>query len=332
LILWGFYMAKVSCRPNGGLFLLSLIVLTITVVAQTQLGNGPTIQGFVRSKQVPLPGAIVTVVDATGAKTTTAVTEVNGQYTLRVAAPGSYHVSVELTPFTSVESDVTVADAQTPVRKDFDLALPAAGQNAAAVGSAAPSTPGNRGFQIFQNAGVRGAVPAPPQPENRQPDQNPFADLQNPGVALLPGMTPDAATESVAIAGNTAAPSFSGAFDPRRLDLSNIPGDFGGPGGFGDQGLGGQAQAQRGGFGGAGGPDAGPAGPGGRGGFAGDGGRGGFGGPGAQTLPRYWQPPLAEADCPEAPADFSAAVDQADRAATQFNWAANAAGTPTRSM
>src|SRR5262249_25620563 len=89
-----------------------------------------------------------------------------------------------------------------------------------------------------------------------------------------PGMTPDAATESVAIAGNTAAPSFGGAFDPRRNDFSNIPGDFGGPGGFGDQGVGGQIQGPRG--GGFGGPEGGPGGPGGPGGFGGlIGGRGG---------------------------------------------------------
>ena len=67
---------KLLARP-AALFVLSLIVMTLTVLSQTQLG-GATIQGIVRSKQVPLPGAIVTAVDAANSKTITAVTEVLG--------------------------------------------------------------------------------------------------------------------------------------------------------------------------------------------------------------------------------------------------------------
>src|SRR5207249_10255836 len=113
---------------------------------------------------------------------------------------------------------------------------------------------GGRGNRGGPNGAAAGG---PADAGNEQPpEQSLFAELQaNPSITLLPGMTPDAATESVAVSGNTAAPAFGGAFDPRQLDLANIPGGFGGPGGLGDQGFGGQAPGgQRGGDAGFGGP------------------------------------------------------------------------------
>src|SRR5204863_1495258 len=100
---------KVLARP-AALFVLSLIVMTLTVLSQTQLGGSAMIQGIVRSKQVPLPGAIVTAVEATSSKTTAAVTEVNGQYQLKVAGPGKYHITVDMTLFMAQAGDVEITD------------------------------------------------------------------------------------------------------------------------------------------------------------------------------------------------------------------------------
>src|SRR4051812_31252663 len=100
--------------------------MTLTVVAQTLSGGGATIQGIVRSKQVPLPGAIVTAVDENdkkGANPVSAITEVNGQYILKVPAAGKYHVTVDMTLFTAGAGDVELTDAAKPVQKDFDLSL-----------------------------------------------------------------------------------------------------------------------------------------------------------------------------------------------------------------
>ena len=230
---------------------ISLIALAITVVAQAPLGGGAVIQGIVRFKQAPLPGAIVTAVNTATSKTTRVITEVNGQYILKVGDPGKYHVTVDMSWFTSDSADVEVTDASKPVQKDFGLTLLSQSQRAD-VRQAAAET---------RNTGGRGNAPA--EIPTEQPEENPFADLQtNPSIALLPGMTPDAATESVAVAGNTAAPQFGGAFDPRQLDLANIPGNF-------DQ----QAQGTP----AAGGNDFGAA-FGGGGGGGGGGGRGGRGG------------------------------------------------------
>ena len=100
-------MAKLFSRPNSALFILSLSVMTVTVMAQAQLGGG-VIQGIVRSKQVPLPGAIVTVSDTATSKTVTAITEVNGQFQLKVAGPGKYHINVDMTLFTAQSADVEI--------------------------------------------------------------------------------------------------------------------------------------------------------------------------------------------------------------------------------
>jgi hypothetical protein len=55
-------------RLKRGAFLIGLIALTFTVVAQTQLGGGAVIQGIVRFKRGPVPGAVVTAVNMASGK------------------------------------------------------------------------------------------------------------------------------------------------------------------------------------------------------------------------------------------------------------------------
>lgn len=257
-------------------------------MAQTQLGGGAVIQGIVRFKQGPVPGAVVTATNAMTSKAVRATTEVNGQFILKVGDTGTYHVTVEISGFSVENADVDVTDASKPLQKDFGLSLLTQTQRAA-VQQVARET-ATAGPRPAPNGGGRGNAPAGVETPAEQPDENPFADLQNnPSIAALPGMTADAATESVAIAGNTAAPQFGGAFDPRQLNLANIPGfdevnaqpafGAGGPGGAGPGGGGGG----RGGGGGGGGDFAAAFGNGGGGGGRG-GGRGGRGGGGGFNL------------------------------------------------
>lgn len=201
-----------------------VIVLTITTMARTQLGGGAVIQGIVRFKQGPVPGAVVTAVNASGSKRSRAITEVNGQFILKVGDVGSYHVTVDITGFSSETGDIEVADASKPVQKDFQLSLLSQAQRANAQQAAPAATTAQAGRE-GRIGGGRGNVQQ--ETPGDQAEENPFAELQtNPSIALLPGMTPDAATESVAIAGNTAAPQFGGAFDPRQFDFGNVPGNF----------------------------------------------------------------------------------------------------------
>jgi trimeric autotransporter adhesin len=215
-------LTRIVAKRSTTLFILVLIVLAITVMAQTQSGSGAVIQGIVRFKQAPLPGAIVTAVDMATSKTTRTITEVNGQYILKVGATGQYHVTVDMTWFLSDGADVEVTDASKPAQRDFNLSLLSQAQRAGR-SQPAPEAAPQPAREV--NGGSRGSAPA--EAQNGQPEQDPFAELQtNTTLALLPGMTSDAATESLAIAGNVAAPQFGGAFDPRRLDLANIPGNF----------------------------------------------------------------------------------------------------------
>ncbi|HEY2385006.1 MAG TPA: TonB-dependent receptor [Terriglobia bacterium] len=266
---------------NRTLFILlfGVIVATLTITAQTQLGGGAVIEGIVRFKQGPVPGAIVTAVSLGTSKTARVITEVNGQYILKIGDTGTYHLTVDMSGFSAESADVEVMDASKPVQKDFGLSLLTQAQRAGAQ-QANETRP--RPARQAANGGGRGNAPDEAEAETpaEQPDQNPFADLQANPSAALPGMTADAATESVAIAGTTATPQFGGAFDPRQLNLGDIPGNFdqtpGGPGGGGNNagaagggGRGGGANDFAAAFGGA---------AGGGGGGRGGGGRGGRGG------------------------------------------------------
>jgi trimeric autotransporter adhesin len=256
---------KTRAGTSTVLFVVGIAVMTITALSQTLLEGTTAIQGFVRSKQVPIPGAVVTASDAAGSKTTTAITEVNGQYILKLPGTGAYHITVEMTPFTSASADIEIADASAPARKDFDLTLLSQSQLATRqTSAAAPARGGN----------------AEAESASAEPDQNLFAELQNnPAITLLPGMTADAATESVVQRGNVAASSFGGAFDPRQINPGNPPGDFGTPSSNDAQGGGRGARGQRGDFAGV------PGGGGGAGGRGfGGGGRGGRGNGGGFNL------------------------------------------------
>ena len=126
------------------------------------------------------------------------------------------------------------------------------------------------------------------------------------GVAALPGMSADAPTESVAVAGNTASPAFGGMFDENRLAQMGFGGgpDFRGRGfGGGPDGAGGA-----GGFGGAGGAGA-----------PGGGGRGGDGGGGRGAQAEADLAVLADAVVLAGPAVAVAPEVLADAAAVLFS-------------
>ena len=236
-----------------------LLVVAVTAVAQVPLTASLQLQGTVTSNRTPLPGATVTAAHTAGSETVSTITDINGTYSLRLKTSGKYHVTVDMTAFSGQARDVDITDASKPVVGNFELSLLSRTQRA----------------EIAQR-GQRGgaATPAEPQaaPEDPLAASNPAATVV-PAELALPGMSNDAPTESVAIAGNTASPAFGGMFDPERLMQMGL----GDQGGFGPGGPGGGFDGQRGGPGGFGGErGGGRGGPGGPGGPGGRGGRGGF--------------------------------------------------------
>src|SRR5262245_53846154 len=173
------------------IFTVTVIVVTIAAMAQTPGTNSsPVIQGVVQSKQVPLPGAVVVArkvaegVD--GVAAVNAVTEVNGQYTLKVPGPGRYRVTVEMTLFTPSEREVEINDPSKPFVANFELGLLARTERPATVRRPA----GN----------VEQESPATPSTEDDR-EALLTAELQTAplDIALLPGMSANGATESVAV-------------------------------------------------------------------------------------------------------------------------------------
>jgi outer membrane receptor protein involved in Fe transport len=241
-----------------------LLVICVSTVAQVQTrGSGVSIQGIVKSGNAPLPGASVDAINSDNLEQVTRATDVNGRYSLRLPGPGTYLVTVEMTAFASADRQVVVADGSV-VQADFDLML----RSRSPTTSAQPS-PGQRG---------RGLLNRPPVETAQGESENPQNDFSIPSDLAIPGMTPDAPTESVAVSGSTAAPAFDGMFDPERLqDLQQegLRGQRGAPGPDGGSRGGRRGEGPpAGGFPGRGAGGAGPRG-GGRG-FAIGGGRGQF--------------------------------------------------------
>ncbi len=231
------------------ILLLSIVLSAITysTSAQSRAPEENTlVQGTVQSGNTPLPGASVQALSADTREVVTAITDLNGRYSIRLRGPGSYALSAEMTAFATVNRQIVITDASKPVQTNFDLTL----------------------LSRLQRVAQANRPNIPPAQEGPLPGTSVEAELLTPSLdasqavlppdLALPGMSPDTATESVAVSGNTASPAFGGIFDEDRL-------------------------AQLGGFGGFGGPGAlpvGPVAPDGTGGTpAGPGGRGGPGGP-----------------------------------------------------
>lgn len=290
-------------------------VLTAAQLPPQPPSGGPAgprcrIQGTVKSGNVALPGVAIVAQGADGAPAATS-TDVDGKYTIS-AAPGARHLSADLTAFTRVERDVTLASPPCDTTIDFDLALrprreAAATATNAPAASDSPSSPTPAG-QIVAGGRGRGAPGGAAgqrfQTLNVQADASAAAALdaapQNDDAGdvarlLPPGFTvQNAQAEAIAINGSSDATSLDRGQLNDRLQAIRA-GDFDpatGPfaGGLGDlAGQGGGAPGGAGDFGGRGGAGGGRGAPGGGARGGGRGGRGGLvlGGRGARAQSPY---------------------------------------------
>jgi trimeric autotransporter adhesin len=269
---------------NRAVFIIILIAANIAVLAQTQRSAaGGILQGIVQSGGTPLPGVTITATNSVTNEKIYTSTDLNGQYQLKLPAAGKYNVEAAMSAFAPVAKQADVADASNAVRLDFDLTLGSRTQQASAQPRLTIGARG-RGAQTLQVQ----QTSTPNTPQENQPEE---LTAQLPNEVQVPGFGQDAATESVAVLGNTAETTFGNNFNFDREQIQQfIDQQFGvaSPGGRGDfNGQGGQ-----GGPGGPGGPEgqagsagAGPGGFGGRGGGGGQrggGARGGGGGGGAR--------------------------------------------------
>lgn len=232
---------------------------------QAQQAPAPCkVSGRVTSGTTPLPGVALVVI-AGSTVTTATSTDADGSYQVALA-PGSYQLKAELTGFTSVERNLTLAgDPCTADVADLQLALQPRTPRTAA---AAPGAAARPRFETLNVQTQQGAAAA----EATQPEREALDAATR--LLLPPGFSTESATESLAVTGNMASIDRGmmgerleamgrGEIDPVTGEMTpgfgpGAQGGMGGPGGRGGPGAVGR--------GGQGGPS-GRGGPGGRGDF-----------------------------------------------------------------
>jgi trimeric autotransporter adhesin len=209
---------------NRAVFIIILIAANIAVLAQTQRpAAGGILQGIVQSSGTPLPGVAITVTNAATKEKIYTSTDLNGQYQIKLPASGKYNVEAALAAFAPAAKQAEVAGAANPVRLDFDLTLGSRTQQS----SAQPRLtigPRGRGAQRLQ-------VQETATPNAAQENQPEELSAQAPIEVQVPGFGQEAATESVAVLGNTAETTFGNNFNFDREQIQQfIDQQFGGPG------------------------------------------------------------------------------------------------------
>ncbi|HTM42047.1 MAG TPA: TonB-dependent receptor [Terriglobales bacterium] len=244
---------RVSRAAVAGLLILTAASMGSYAQNAPKLATGE-VSGVVRSGNMAVPGATVSAADTdTGARVTT-TSNSDGSYALTVP-PGDYSVEVQMTAFATASREVVINNSVLRVQADFDLVLQSrisqkpGGGRFAGMGRAGGGQ-GTGGLQAMLAA-------------NGEEGGNSQGERVVPQGMPVPGMGPNAATESVAVSGSTVNSQFAGLstaeleqrmreWREQRADSNGYhqgTGGLGGPGGPGQGGPGG-----RGGGGGAGGP------------------------------------------------------------------------------
>ncbi len=221
-----------------------------------------SIAGTITSTRTPLPGVVVSAIDADGRAVDISSSNVEGAYALRVPGPGRYTLKAEFVAFAPLLRELTVDQASCQQRADLAMTLAshAPQTSTAPAGSAPPSprqngAPGQAAGPVDgreRQGGVGRGVPASARGRAFQSldlvaDEAGLARADTEGtndpaamVLLPPGFSSDTSVESVTSIGSARAND--GFFGPNGL--SDVGGRF--ANGFGNDG----------GFGGAGGPGA----------------------------------------------------------------------------
>jgi len=240
-----------------GVLLLGLL-LCHQARGQSPPGASPagSVHGIVKSGNMPIPGASVTLSRDDSAAKISVWTDVDGSYSASVPSPGSWTVRVEMAAFAVMSRTILIDASRANAQADFELTLLSRSRQGDSETRRAGLSPASgRGFQRV--------LVAPSL--NQESSGDPMSDVVPTGMPV-PGISPDGATESVAVSGSTS--NTTSAFGPADFQQGGDPlsqgGAFGAAGGLGGPAGGG------------------PAGGGGRGpgGFGGGGFGGGFGGGG----------------------------------------------------
>ena len=186
-----------------------------------------TIHGIVKSGNMPIPGAAVTISAGSSSETISTWTDVDGRYSAAVPSYGSYTVRVQMVAFANSTEQVVIDASQQQVQANFELTLLSRARQATPQPRRAPGqAAAQRGFQ---NLSVLQSM------AGQDAGSSSVTDVVPAGMPV-PGIDPNSATESVTVSGNPSN-SFnrmSGDELQQRInDARQQGGGFGGPGGFG---------------------------------------------------------------------------------------------------
>ncbi len=215
-----------------------LFLFALQAAGQTAPASASrTIHGLVKSGNMPIPGATVSAVNAFTQVQLNTSTDVDGTYRLIIPADGRYTVQAQMSAFAAGKQEVVFDATHQNIQANFELVLLSRVRQAASGQQQANA--GRRGFQnlsVFQAA------------SGQDSSNGSMSDVVPSGMPV-PGISPDSATESVAISGNTSN-SFNAMsadeMQQRFTDARQQGGGFGG-------GFGGAGGGRGGGFGGGGG-------------------------------------------------------------------------------
>lgn len=179
-----------------------------------------------------VPGATVSATDTDSGACVTTSSNPDGSYALALGA-GDYSVEVQMPAFAAASREVVINSTVPRVRADFDLVLQSR-VNRWRGGGRFPEM----GAAGGQGGGMQATLAASGE-ENGGPQ-----DQVVPQGMPVPGMAPNAATESVAVSGNTVNSQFAGLstaemeqrfreWREQRADASGYRQGPGGPGGPG---------------------------------------------------------------------------------------------------
>jgi hypothetical protein len=205
----------------------ALIVAPGLAQAQTPAveAQGGTIYGLVKSGNIPIPGAAVSISQGSSAEAISTWTDVDGSYSVAVPSYGSYTVEVKMAAFAGSTKQMVIDAAHQNMPANFELTLLSRTQSALAGRPRAAGGTGARGFQSLSIAA---------EGMGQAPGGDSLRDVVPAGMPV-PGIAPDSATESVAVSGspvNAFSPLNTDDFQQRTNDPRQ-PGGFSGPGGFG---------------------------------------------------------------------------------------------------
>lgn len=218
-------------QRRGSLRVASVLLAAVTIAfAQnaTPSPQGGEIHGMAKSGGQPIPGVTIVAANTlTGQKVTTS-TDINGEYLLRVPAYGRYVISAQMAAFATATAEVLINAANDSGMANLDLILLSRAQQAAEVAQRREASTGG-GFQNLSL--IQGE-------SGGQSEMGGMAG-QAGGAEMLPGMSENAATESVAVSGDTSNSMANVSSEEIRARIQEFRQRNGGFGAFGGGGFGG---------------------------------------------------------------------------------------------